>query len=114
MAFPPPSSIALTTSEAALASLAYVKATFAPSAARRFAIAAPIPREPPVTSATLSVNLDIDLLWFFHFPPITTDCDLAGSCQTSYLMRRFCDGFGTLRNTSYAKEECVVSKRKKP
>src|SRR5271170_2106078 len=27
--------------------------TWAPSAARRFAIAAPIPREPPVTNATL-------------------------------------------------------------
>jgi hypothetical protein len=34
-------------------------ATLAPSAARRFAIAAPMPREPPVTSATLLVNLDI-------------------------------------------------------
>src|SRR5260370_34628933 len=34
-------------------------ATLAPSAARRFAIAAPMPREPPVTSATFSVNLDM-------------------------------------------------------
>src|SRR5882762_7292668 len=34
-------------------------ATFAPSVARRCAIAAPIPREPPVTSATLLANLDI-------------------------------------------------------
>src|SRR5882762_7327466 len=59
MAFPPPSSIALTTAEAALASFAYVMATLAPSAARRFAIAAPIPREPPVTSATFFANLDI-------------------------------------------------------
>src|SRR6202044_2757212 len=50
-AFPPLSSIALTTAEAAAASLAYVMATLAPSAASRFAIAAPIPREPPVTSA---------------------------------------------------------------
>ena len=31
--------------------------TFAPSAASRVAIAAPIPREPPVTSATLLLNL---------------------------------------------------------
>src|SRR5437867_4218235 len=31
-------------------------ATLAPSAARRFAIAAPIPREPPVTTATLPAN----------------------------------------------------------
>jgi hypothetical protein len=49
----------LTTAEAALASFAYVMATLAPSAARRLAIAAPMPREPPVTSATLLVNLDI-------------------------------------------------------
>jgi len=41
--FPPLSSIALTTAEAALASFAYVMATLAPSAARRFAIAAPMP-----------------------------------------------------------------------
>jgi hypothetical protein len=26
--------------------------------------AAPMPREPPVTSATLLANLDMDLLWF--------------------------------------------------
>src|SRR5712692_2354005 len=39
-------------------------ATTAPSAARRFAIAAPIPREPPVTSATFLVNLDMELLCF--------------------------------------------------
>src|SRR6202521_4996675 len=58
-AFPPASSIALTTAEAALASFAYVIATFAPSAARRFAIAAPMPREPPVTKATRFANFDI-------------------------------------------------------
>src|SRR6202162_3895081 len=63
-AFPPASSMVLITAAAALESLAYVMATLAPSAARRFAIAAPIPREPPVTSATLLVNLDIDLLGF--------------------------------------------------
>src|ERR1700694_5026002 len=39
-------------------------ATLPPSAARRFAIAAPMPREPPVTSATFFANLDIDLLCF--------------------------------------------------
>src|SRR5882724_5497461 len=33
-------------------------ATFAPSAARRLAIAAPMPREPPVTNAALLVKLD--------------------------------------------------------
>jgi hypothetical protein len=62
MALPPPSSTALTTAEAALASFAYVMATLAPSAARRFAIAAPKPRDPPVMSATFFANLDIDLL----------------------------------------------------
>jgi hypothetical protein len=39
------------------ASVAYVRATLAPSAASRFAIAAPMPREPPVTIATFLVNL---------------------------------------------------------
>src|SRR5580692_8138742 len=34
-------------------------ATLAPSAARRFAIAAPMPREAPVTSATLLANFDM-------------------------------------------------------
>src|SRR5438093_11682549 len=58
-AVPPRSSIALTTAEAALASFAYVMATLAPSAARRFAIAAPMPLEPPVMSATFSFNLDM-------------------------------------------------------
>src|SRR5579871_275547 len=38
-------------------------ATLAPSAARRFAIAAPMPREPPVTSATLLANLDTTCLF---------------------------------------------------
>jgi AcrR family transcriptional regulator len=82
MAFPPPSSIALTTAEAALASFAYVMATLAPSAARRFAIAAPIPREPPVTSATFFANLDMDLLWFSAnnslIPPIQLTAILPG------------------------------------
>src|SRR5580692_11383283 len=58
-AFPPLRSIALTTAEAALTSFAYVMATLAPSSASRFAIAAPMPREPPVTSATFSVNVDM-------------------------------------------------------
>src|SRR5262249_13054698 len=58
-AVPPLSSIALTTAEAALTSFAYVMATLAPSAARRLAIAAPMPLEPPVISATFSFSLDI-------------------------------------------------------
>src|SRR5204862_4580017 len=43
-------------------------ATLAPSAARRFAIAAPIPREPPVTTATLPANF-CPLLLFIRFVP---------------------------------------------
>src|ERR1700688_4433736 len=42
--------------EAVLASFAYVMATFAPSAARRLALAAPMPREPPVMSAVFPSN----------------------------------------------------------
>src|ERR1700691_383079 len=57
MAFPPARSISLTTDAAASAPFVYVSATAAPSAARRLAIAAPIPREPPVTSATLPSSL---------------------------------------------------------
>src|ERR1700685_4256744 len=48
--------MALTTATAASAPFAYVMATFAPSAARRLAIAAPMPREPPVMSATLPAS----------------------------------------------------------
>ena len=62
-AFPPLCSIALVTEEAAPASFAYVMATLAPSSAKRLAIAAPIPREPPVTSATFpSSFLDMGFL----------------------------------------------------
>src|SRR6202795_439864 len=75
-AFPPSCSIALTTAEAALASFAYVIATFAPSAARRLAMAAPMPREPPVMSAIFpSSFLDIVFLLFFgsrSFPLLLT------------------------------------------
>src|SRR3982074_418662 len=56
MAFRPARSIALTTDAAASAPFVYVIATFAPSAARRLAIAAPMPREPPVTSAIFPSN----------------------------------------------------------
>src|SRR5258705_11285601 len=67
MAFPPACSISLTTDAAASAPFVYVMATFAPSAARRLAIAAPIPREPPVTSAIFpSSFLDIFYLLFLQ------------------------------------------------
>jgi plasmid replication initiation protein len=49
----------LTTAEAALLSFAYVMATLAPSLASLFAIAAPTPLDPPVTSATFSFNVDM-------------------------------------------------------
>src|SRR5438552_9197410 len=63
MAFRPPRSISLTTAAAASAPFVYVMATFAPSAARRLAIAAPMPREPPVISAIFpSSCLDIVFL----------------------------------------------------
>src|SRR5437588_1729500 len=51
IAFPPSRSISLTTEAAASAPFEYVIATFAPSEARRLAIAAPMPREPPVIRA---------------------------------------------------------------
>jgi hypothetical protein len=47
-ALPPAFSIAPTTSSALSIAELYVKATGAPSAASRLAIAAPMPREPPV------------------------------------------------------------------
>src|ERR1700722_6317935 len=60
MAFPPARSISLTTDAAASAPFVYVTAMFARAAARRSAMAAPIPREPPVMSATFPSNfLDI-------------------------------------------------------
>jgi hypothetical protein len=40
----------------ACGALVYVSATAPPSAASRLAIAAPMPRDPPVTSATLPVS----------------------------------------------------------
>jgi hypothetical protein len=63
-------------------------ATLAPSLASRFAIAAPMPREPPVTSATFSVNCQhmisyafcrtiqhfADLIaWYVDVPSLPTD-----------------------------------------
>jgi hypothetical protein len=65
IAFPPAPSMAFTTDAAASAPLEYVIATLAPSAARRFAIAAPMPREPPDTKATLFVNFDTRISFGF-------------------------------------------------
>src|ERR1700730_10076481 len=67
IALRPRPSICLTTDAAASAPFVYVMATFAPSAARRLAIAAPIPREPPVMSAIFpSSFLDIFYLLFLQ------------------------------------------------
>src|ERR1700733_5459879 len=57
-------------------------ATLAPSAARRFAIAAPITREPPVTNATFFANLDMCLLCHLRNNSESRfGCDLARSCR---------------------------------
>src|SRR5271155_1429053 len=58
--------MALTTATAASAPFVYVMATFAPSAARRLAIAAPMPREPPVMSAIFPSNF-FDII---HLPEL--------------------------------------------
>src|SRR5438128_5065450 len=69
IAFPPARSISLTADAAAAAPFVYVMATFAPSAARRLAIAAPMPREPPVISAIFpSSFLNIVLLPYARSP----------------------------------------------
>lgn len=56
-AFPPPDTMSRTTSSAFDFALEYVIATAAPSTANRFAIAAPIPHDPPVTRATLPASV---------------------------------------------------------
>src|SRR5258706_4708079 len=53
-------------------------ATVAPSAARRFAIAAPMPREPPVTSATFLSNLVMSGSYGFREPLLRADAALRG------------------------------------
>jgi hypothetical protein len=53
--------MALTTSSAFVCAPGYVIATAAPSCAKRFAIAAPIPRDAPVTMATLPVNFFVEV-----------------------------------------------------
>src|SRR5580700_10785530 len=55
-ALPPAASISLTSRFALSSELKYVNATAAPSDASRLTIPSPIPREPPVTRATLPAN----------------------------------------------------------
>jgi hypothetical protein len=57
---PPARSISLTIEDAASVPFVYVLAMFAPSKARRFAITAPIPLDPPVTTAILFANCGIE------------------------------------------------------
>src|ERR1700730_5298760 len=52
-------------------------ATLAPSAARRLAIAAPMPREPPVTSATLPAS-SLSCLLLMFCPFLVCGCCLSG------------------------------------
>ncbi len=67
-AFPPVDSISLTSWRAFSSELEYVNATDAPSAASRRTMPAPIPREPPVTRATLPLN---DFACICHQNPLS-------------------------------------------
>src|SRR6266550_3374547 len=71
-AFPPAASIERTTSLALPGDALYVRATAAPSVASRLAIAAPMLREPPVTSATFPAS------FLVFFVLINVSCDLRG------------------------------------
>src|ERR1700730_7611558 len=53
-------------------------ATVAPSAARRLSIAAPMPRDPPVTSATLPAS-SLPFLLLMSFPFSFRSCCLSGA-----------------------------------
>src|SRR5712664_770025 len=55
-------------------------ATLAPSAASRLAIAAPMPREPPVTSATLPAS-SLSFLLLMFCPLLFCTCCLSGSLR---------------------------------
>src|SRR5207253_9399271 len=76
-AFPPAASIERTTSLALPGDALYVRATAAPSVASRLAIAAPMLREPPVTSATLPASfLVMFVLIIFSFCSASVCCQL--------------------------------------
>src|SRR5205085_3843949 len=75
-AFPPAAVIERTTSSAFAGEALYVRATAAPSVASRLAIAAPMPREPPVTSATLPASF---LVMFVFI--IFSFCSASVCCQ---------------------------------
>src|SRR5260370_31170201 len=64
--------MSLTTDAAASAPLVYVTATLAPSSASRLAIAAPMPRDPPVTSAVLPCSF-LDIVFSCPFNSFLVD-----------------------------------------
>src|SRR6266404_912856 len=74
-AFPPAASIERTTSLALSGDALYVKATDAPSAASRLAMAAPMLREPPVTSATLPVSFFAIFVFIIFFQMSFSNCE---------------------------------------
>src|SRR5207249_11130740 len=78
IALPPARPISLTTDAAASAPFVYVMAMFAPCAARRLAIAAPMPREPPVMSAIFPSSL---FMFIFKVSYVLTD-----ACELQYLV----------------------------
>ncbi|CAA9498871.1 MAG: hypothetical protein AVDCRST_MAG91-938 [uncultured Sphingomonadaceae bacterium] len=65
----PKARISSATAFAAASELEWLITTSAPASASARAVAAPIPREPPVTSATLPVRS----IFIWYFPPICID-----------------------------------------
>src|SRR5882762_7963997 len=74
-AFPPAASIERTTSSALPGDALYVRATAAPSVASRLAIAAPMLREPPLTSATLPASFFAMFVFIFFFQMSFSNCE---------------------------------------
>src|SRR6266404_2302065 len=74
-AFPPAASIERTTSLALSGDALYVRATDAPSAESRLAMAAPMLREPPVTSATLPVSFFAMFVFIFFLQMSFSNCE---------------------------------------
>ena len=63
-ALPPRASISATSASAAMADALKPMATVAPSLAKRRAVAAPMPREPPLMNATLPFRLSVFMMLF--------------------------------------------------
>src|SRR5437016_3098716 len=90
-ALPPAASIERTTSLALSGDALYVRATAAPSVTSRLAIAAPMLREPPVTSATLPASFLVMFVFIiFSFCSAFVCCLLARIVHLlKHLPRRF-------------------------